>query len=505
MFKTLKDGMPRDKDLPERCFELEAFHKVLHGEQYDHIAIPFHMERTSGGEYIEVVKRRPSVRYNLCQTVVNDSVSILFSEAHFPKFMCADQATREAIDAHVKEAFLNQKMTEAAFEGSVGSIAIKFAVLNNRAFYEPVPTNYLTPTFDPLCPDELLYVREQFKIRGEELEDLGYEIDEEDERAMFWFTRDFTREEEIHYLPVKFEHGVKAKKIPLVVDKDRTIFHGFGFVPMRWIKNLPGGKGVDGRCTFKEAINTQIAIEQQLSNSDRALRYSSDPTMIIKDAGGMDRESAIVKGSGNALVLDSESDARMLEINGKASAAVIDYVKFCRELALEAISGNRANAERMGAATSGRSMELMNQALIWLADKLRISYGEGGLLKLMEMFVKASHIYPLEVAGKPIGKLSLDDPLSLKWPAWYQPTAQDALSIASSLTMMTGGTVMSRETAVESLASDYDIEDVAGELAKIEADDQERMDKAMATAEHAASLAPKADPGGKPDNRTKGK
>ena len=45
--------------------------------------------------------------------------------------------------------------------------------------------------------------------------------------------------------------------------------------------------------------------------------------------------------------------------------------------------GNRANADRLTAAQSGRALELMNQGLVWLADNLRISYGEGALLSLV--------------------------------------------------------------------------------------------------------------------------
>jgi hypothetical protein len=62
----------------------------------------------------------------------------------------------------------------------------------------------------------------------------------------------------------------------------------------------------------------------------------------------------------------------------------MDWVKGLREIALEGAGGSRANADKLSAAQSGRAMELMNQALIWLADKLRISYGEGALLGAAE-------------------------------------------------------------------------------------------------------------------------
>ncbi len=46
--------------------------------------IIFMRREAQAGEYIPLRLRRPSVRYPLCRTVVEDSVSLLFSEGHFP-------------------------------------------------------------------------------------------------------------------------------------------------------------------------------------------------------------------------------------------------------------------------------------------------------------------------------------------------------------------------------------------------------------------------------------
>ena len=176
------------------------------------------------------------------------------------------------------------------------------------------------------------------------------------------------------------------------IDEARSVQHGLGFVPIVWIRNLPGpsstGDAADGACTFRAAIETQIEIDYQLSQAGRGLKYSSDPTLLIKEPATTDSE--IVKGAGNALVVSEKGDAKLLEIGGTASAAVIEYVRTLRELALESVHGNRANADRLTAAQSGRALELMNQGLIWLADNLRVSYGEGALLALARMVLRAS-------------------------------------------------------------------------------------------------------------------
>jgi hypothetical protein len=262
---------------------------------------------------------------------------------------------------------------------------------------------------------------------------------------------------------------VSEKSAPNSVDASKTKTHGLGFVPAEWVKNLPGGNGVDGACTFKEAIDTAIEIDYQLSQAGRGLKYSSDPTLLIKEPA-VDEQGGIVKGGGNAIVVSENGDAKMLEINGTAAQAVIEYVRMLRELALESIHGNRANADKVSAAQSGRAMELMNQSLIWLSDKLRISYGEGALLSMLCKIVAVSEKYPLKVRGEEIEPLNSKAKLLLRWPAWYAPTYADKQTQAETLTTLRTGGLLSRETAVKSLADSYDIEDPQDELSKIDTD-----------------------------------
>lgn len=234
------------------------------------------------------------------------------------------------------------------------------------------------------------------------------------------------------------------------------------------MRNLPGpsatGDTNDGACTFRAAIETSIEIDYQLSQAGRGLKYSSDPTLLIKEPATTDTE--IVKSAGNALVVSEKGDAKLLEIGGTASAAVIEYVRTLRELALESVHGNRANADRLSAAQSGRALELMNQGLIWLADNLRVSYGEGALLALARMVLSASQIYPLRVMGREVGPLDVNARLSLKWPRWYPPTADDRHKDALTLSTLAASDQIS-QTAVKSIADIYDVEDVAAELALI--------------------------------------
>lgn len=465
MFKTISQRITRDSDYPLRQWTIDVLTRLLNGKFYDAIPHDFHEEKNDAGEYISLRDRRPSVRSGLLRTVVDDSVSLLFSEGHFPDIQCNDEKTREALELIAKETMLNAVMIEAATIGSAGSVAIWMRVLKGRVFLKALNTMYLTPIWRDDAPDTLAKVVELYKASGESLNAVGYNLDE---KQTYWFRREWDESQETWFEPQTLADA-KEGKTP-AVDTKRTVKHALGFVPMVWIRNLPGGDDIDGAPTFNEsAINTVIEIDYQLSQSGRGLKYSSDPTLLIKEpAVGQDGE--IVKGGGNAIVVAAEGDAKLLEINGTAASAVIEYVRMLREVALESMHGNRSSADKMNAAQSGRALELMHQALIWLADKLRISYGEGGLLELLRMIVAASQKYELKTKKQTLGQLSAAEDISLVWPAWFAPTAEDRVQTANALKTHTDAGHMSRERAVKTIAADFDIEDPAAELALIEKD-----------------------------------
>lgn len=468
MFKTIQSTWPADKDYAARTYRLNILTKVLDGALYDNLQNAFHEEKTAAGEYVELRKRRPSVRYPLCRMVVDDSVSLLFSEGHFPAITCKDEKQQDALITLAKELRLNDVFINAATRGSVGSVAILLRVLDSRPFLTVMETAYLKPVWKATAPDTLERIEERYKVKGEALKALGYTIPEDTLKTDYWFARDFTEVEETWYLPLKVSDQRDGRA--LIRDDAKSLAHKLGFVPVVWIKNLPGGDDIDGAPTLHdEAIDTSIEIDYQLSQAGRGLKYSADPTLLIKEpAFGTQTKTG---GASNAIVVSAEGDAHLLEINGTAAQAVIEYVRFLREIALESLHGNRANAEKQSAAPSGRALEMMNQALIWLADKLRISYGEGGLRELLGMLVKAHAKFPLKLKnGQRVPEIPANAEIGLRWPKWYPQTPDDLQTMASTLQTLVDAGLLSRQTAINVLASEYDIADPVAEKALAEAE-----------------------------------
>ena len=94
MYKSLQTRWARDKDLPDRAYDLSMLTRILDGTVYDKLPHAFHEEKAPNDEYVPIRDRRPSVRYRLCRLVVDDSASLLFSEGHFPSFECDDEAAK---------------------------------------------------------------------------------------------------------------------------------------------------------------------------------------------------------------------------------------------------------------------------------------------------------------------------------------------------------------------------------------------------------------------------
>ena len=456
---ALQARMPRDADMPDRSFRLGALEAVLDGRQYDTLPHAFSRERSDSGDYVPLDERRPSVRTGLCRVVVEDSVSLLFSEGHWPSVRASDPQTVAALADLVRETHLNETMLEAATRGSIGSVAVLLRTVERRPYFEVLPTRFLTPQWSRKSPGTLVSVTERYKVAAAELRALGYDVDPAD--GPMWFQRRWDDNAETWFLPTP-PGGAAVPR----VDLERSVVHGLGFVPIVWMRNISGGggfdpDGLDGACTFSAGIDTVIEADYLLSQAGRGLKYGSDPTLVLKDpnaAVGSSGNPLRSGGASSALTIPPEGDAKLLEINGNAAAAVLAHVQELRAIALEAMHGNRAHGDRLGTSQSGRAIELMYQGLIWLADRLRISYGECGLLSLMRMVCAASAKLRggLRIGSQDYANL---DPagLSLAWPSWFPVSFADRQAQASTVATLVDSGVIDRATAFDIVAPLYDL------------------------------------------------
>jgi len=449
-----------------RTRRLLALQRVLEGTQYDVLPHPFARERSVSGEYIPLSDRRPSVRTNLCRTVVDEMVSLLFGNSHWPLVVAEAPETAGALNNFALEAGLSAFMMQVATRGSVGSVAIWVEISANRPCLTLLETAYLTPEWDPT--GALLRVTERFMVTGRELAASGYPVEPKEYAARFWWQRRWTCDA----VEISIPRPVEQEGEPLL-DTMRSTMHGLGFVPVVWIRN-PGAVSVrdpDGECSFERAIDTVIEADYLLSQAGRGLKYGSDPTLVLKTPDLLEGP-ARQGGAASALTLPPEGDAKLLEINGAAAGAVLAHYRELRQLVLEQLHGNRTHGDRLGTAQSGRAMELMCQPLIWMADRLRGTYGDCGVLALYRMLCRFSSALPNGILIGCEQYRNLDPTgLSLQWPAWFTADEAEFQPLAHGLVEAVSARLLSRETAARLYACAVGISDPAAEWKKIEAHD----------------------------------
>jgi len=493
MFNYYLKNIKWDKDLSKRQKRIDLYTRVYNGTIYDHLEYFFFQERENGmnGNYIPIILRQPSVKINFCKLVADNSVSLLFGSEHFPKVMNDDPDLKATIADIVECYKLNKVMIRAATIGSTGSVVLLVCVIDNKLSVKSKNTKYMTPIFDK--QDNLVKLIERYKVSGKQLVEQGY-TNIEDQRKDYWFHREWDDAAETYYLP----YCCDDKTPNIKVDIERTTIHNLGFVPAIWIRNLPKiidsddeGICIDGECTYASAIDAGIEIDYQLSQAGRALKYSADPLLVLKledemtlqgnMTSAIDMVSGQFVGSGsnrslprsasNALMLSQEDEAKLLEINGEACKAVLEYVKHLREYLLETIHGTRTTDEKLNTVKSGTAMKAMNQELIWLTDKLRVSYGDG-YLQLIEMIIAISNSpgCSIIIEGKNVSQIKNNQKLKLAWPEWYPNTPADNVQNANALKTLSDAAILSKKTGTEFISEDFNINNIDSELSEIRKD-----------------------------------
>lgn len=469
-----------DKDWSYREKKLHILKKFLNGSIYDNLA-PFHTEFSGSGEgegqYIPLCKRRPSVIYNMNKIIVDESVTMLFGLDHFPVVRCGDsnEKTTNFLQYVTRKSKLKRVMLEAAKSGSIGSVCIVIKVLNKNFYFEVIETKNLKPVFSALEPEKLIELTEKRKIDGSTLVSYGYSINPDELNEFFYVVRKWDLENETYYQPYLCSKEKEEDFTP-IEDSEKSENHALGFVPAIWIKNLPSSQNIDGSCTFEAILDIGIEIDYQESQLGRLFKYNSDPTLVIKNTQGLEGEK-IIK-SRTVLSLDEKGDAYYAEMSGKSCAEVMKYIDKLRQYALEVTRGNRTSPDKLTMAQSGKAIQMLNSALIGLVNEMRITYGDDGLLPIYQMILDICKTNKYEIDyGDSNLDMNCENNLVLDWPDWYPKSAQEELQEQQALSGYIKTGVLSKKTALNVIADEYNILDPEDELKLIEIQSKQEYDK----------------------------
>lgn len=470
MLDTLRDNFPYPTWADARYRRLAFLDAILAGELFKNLKFSFFDERRTVNRHkVLMSERRPSVRYNIARMVGRQIARKLFSGRHAPRFdHPSNTPLALAAEALMREGFLKTRILQAVTWGSVGSVAIQFCVQNGgegvpRIVFNVYRARMCYPTLDALGELKSLrlwYVITAASAKGlSKTDHLGRPIKDD---GKYWFVRDFLPGREVTYVPVEVgskKDGVSFDRViqtttdlnPL---KDLAFDFDAKIVPAHWFVNLAGGDFPDGACTWEDAVPGMIDIAFTLSQLGRGVRYNATPQLVT--IGGKKKADVpyapdsprYSRDASEVIALAAEheepgggkhgrGDAKLLEMNGTAIKAGLDYCERVRKYALEQIGASRKDPDRLHFPQSGKAMELLDEDFFDLVGDLKTCYGTYGLVPLMKKAIvlcKAKK-HPL-LEGVSIKDL---DKLTLKWPRPYQPTAQEVQLFAQALALMTQG------------------------------------------------------------------
>lgn len=485
----------RPQPLSERSKRLLSLQAVIDGNIYDCIENDFGDSNSDGyseSDYIKLSDRRPSVKTCLISQVCDDLASMLFGEHHFPTANTPDVKTANAIVDFVNCVNVQTVFTEAARTIMKGSAAILFEISGSRPYIENLDTAFCEPTFS--SPSGVLVeVVERVPVYGSDIPNIGPM--HKNAKLVYIVERKWTTTETISYLPYL---AVPEKNKPVEKHVASAVNHSLGFVPIVWMKSLSSEKYTpDGRCTFKSAIDTMIECDYLLSQGGRALKYTSDPTLVIKQGNeddgfddmdfgdenpnGARKSAAHVGGSSKALSVPKGGDAKLLEINGHGSHTIIEYTDKLANIAMATMQGPRGDVAQFKELRSAKGVERTDERFLRLCGRMQTIMGEG-LLDLYEMFCITANIVRVEsknqlgrknrpMRGLYVGTkrvYGLDaHGIKLKWPPFFSVTSHELLEYAQALGQAESTRLISHETAVEIFATKSGVSDPKREYERI--------------------------------------
>lgn len=495
-FRELLDGR---KDLyplgtSDRYKLLDALERLRDGKLYEHLDHPFTTERL-GSEYVPMLTRRPDVIVKFAKLVTNQTAVLTFGDEHAPTVRCTRDAKEtenpfekqeQAAEKIIDRLDLEALMMGSVFEGSTGGCALIVRSVGKKktTYIEIVPAKNCRPVYDVMDPTDLIGLVQLYPTKGQLLLDVGYTIAELLDPGQkesdfkpdgdFWMRIEIAKRVENRFKPMTAYRYSRIgqpdpqnpdKKIAWVLDDKRSRPHGFGdVVPVIYIRQ---GKhtGIDGECFFADVADLLISIDYDLSQIGRALRYSADPLLAINrgelaqqnitgpigEGAVTGPDGGVAKTASNVIPLEPGAKAQLLEISGQGLAVMGEFVKQKREYALEVMSGMKSEASSEKGVQSGRAMDALWEALKLLIKRLRIPYGNQGLIPLLRLLMTGIKLGILVIEDVAVEDVDPDAPYRLIWPQTQLPTGADFLAEATGVTLLAGA---SRSAGVRVLGDD---------------------------------------------------
>jgi hypothetical protein len=524
--KKLKSKQcPRWNDRQRRLHALSAvqnysFYEILE-DQFADFEERYKTGRQNDKEYRPLNERRSGVEYRLPMIITRDVVALLFGEGKFPQILFENETDTDAAAEIIKAAHLEVIMNTAATTGAVGSVVIVPEVFDdedgtNRLYIDIWDSWECDPVFKRSDPDALESITRTRLVKREDLISDGYDVaalekkwnKKQIEGAQsvtvasalinapqkydFWYVRrKIDAKESIWYEPVPRPIYENKEWDAWERDAGRSRTHDLGCCYPLWVRPRSRPGQTDGPCLFDGAITNEFAVERVASVGAQALVTAGQPILAtsgtqtstgLSDASSLEGTDGFPSTSGSSVSVDPES---ILDVPEKGGAWLVQldagsltpldiFILRMRALSLENCGGSRITEESLTGAKSGYAMELLNQALTYVAGAQRPSWADT-VIKLLDtialMQLKFNGIDGIEKILKIGAKVK-----SVSWGPWYEPTGDDLLSLVMAAAKAHEAGAIDDETLVASIAPLFDVVNIDDMVKKVKAQVKERAE-----------------------------
>ncbi len=535
-FLTLQEKL-KSKQCPrwnDRQRRLHAYHLVQTYSFYEILDMKDFDERyDSQDKYRPLSDRRTAAEYRLAHVIARDAVAMLFGEGKFPAILFQNENDTDAARDIIRAGKLESLLNTAATQGACGAVALIPEIFEDdgkkRLFIDIWDAWECDPVFLRMQPGKLQSISRTWLVKREDLISDGYDIaaleakwtkklegdaSVEKQRFSAWYLRREINENEslwFHPVPQKVyekKDWDEWEKDTDTVDaagqtvQGRSVVHNLGKCIAKWVAPLARPGAIVGPCIFDGAITNEFLVERIASVGAQAVVTAGQPilatatgngdTGLTGDLTGTDGYPTQSKstriGPEDVIEVPEKDGAWLVQLDAGAVTPMDVLILRLRALSLENCGGSRITEEALAGAKSGYAMELLNQALTYVAGAMRPSWSEAIvelLLLVAYMIEKFGAVEDIESALSPAAKWK-----SISWGPWYEPTGQDLQFYVTATVAAVNAGLIDNDTAIANVGPLYDVVDIEGMTAKIKVEQQAKAEVAQKQALELKTAAP---------------
>jgi hypothetical protein len=349
--------------------------------------------------------RKPLIKSNLPQSIVEKVTSLLLGQNNKPIIKCENEQTQDFINSFLKEtSFFERLIVARNYCGAMGSILVGWSIIENKLNFNIIDARYVTPIY-----------------QGNGLKQI---IVKYSDRLLYVIDNNF------EYI---FRALVEDDK-PVLSDTRWQVennLHGFEKIPYYFIPNSEILNDYDGLSDYHNQLENFNAIDRISSELIIGVENNVDPSMVFSARDPQTaKRSSLQTGSDTVIYCATDEDVKYIEINGNGIAQGRELIKDIEDQILRSCRVTLDQAKATG--TTATEINAIQERAFEKINQLRIVYGNA-----IENLIKIALKY-----------LNIEDDIEVEWPKGSK-TIQEKALISTTLKTLADSIKIMKESGIE--------------------------------------------------------